>query len=114
MYVFWKALRWLIGYGEFEVRGAYAERFLTLCMEKEIDMWDIRRVCPGIIRMRVFRFSLSSLEEMPSAPPLAHMNLSHYYSQSFSVFCFVICHQFPLKWADCVHSPFFKGKEIKT
>lgn len=62
MYVVWKALRWLIGYAEFEIRGAYAERFLTLCMEKDIDMWDIRRLSPGIICVRVFRFSLPHLE----------------------------------------------------
>ncbi len=64
MYVLWSWLRWLIGYAEVEIRGAYGERFLTLCMKEEIDLWAIRRVCPGIIRVCLFSFSLGKLEPL--------------------------------------------------
>ncbi|MBO5247917.1 MAG: sporulation protein YqfD [Clostridia bacterium] len=53
----WSWLRWLFGYAVLEIQGAYGERFITLCMKNEIDLWEIRRVCPGIIRVKTFLFS---------------------------------------------------------
>lgn len=64
MYLLWRVVRWFFGYGELEIRGAYGERFLSLCMEEDLDLWEIRRVCPGIIRIRVYLFSLKRLEEL--------------------------------------------------
>ncbi len=62
MFFLWKWLRWLIGYVEFEIRGVYGERFVTLCMKQDVELWEIRRVCPGIIHAKAYRFSLKRLE----------------------------------------------------
>jgi len=35
---------------------------LTLCMKEEVDLWRIRRVCPGVIRATAFCFSRKTLE----------------------------------------------------
>ncbi len=60
----WSCLRWLFGYVCVEIQGAYGERFLTLCMKEEIDVWEIRRICPGIIRVNVFLFSVKRLDAL--------------------------------------------------
>ena len=64
MTVMWKWLRWLFGYSVLEIRGAYGEKFITLCMKEEIDLWEIRRICPGIIRVKVFLFAVKQLEPL--------------------------------------------------
>ena len=64
MVFLWKWMHWLFGYSCVEIQGAYGEKFITLCMKKEIDLWEIRRVCPGIIRVKVFLFSLKKLEPL--------------------------------------------------
>lgn len=64
MVFLWNWLRWLFGYAILEIRGAYGEKFVTLCMKEEIDLWEIRRVCPGIIRAKIFLFSKKRLEPL--------------------------------------------------
>ncbi|MBP3300758.1 MAG: sporulation protein YqfD [Clostridia bacterium] len=63
MYLLWSWIRWLLGYVELDVSGAYGERFLTQCMQRQIEVWKIRRSCPGIIRLCSYRFSFPHLEE---------------------------------------------------
>ncbi len=58
----WNWLRWLFGYAVLEIRGAYGEKFVTLCMKEEIDLWEIRRVCPGIIRAKIYLFSKKQMD----------------------------------------------------
>ena len=57
----WTFFRWLIGYVKIEIRGACGEKFITLCMKHSIDLWEIRRVCPGIIQANVYSFSIRHL-----------------------------------------------------
>ena len=64
MIFLWKWLRWLFGYSVFEIRGVYGEKFITLCMKEEIDFWEIRRICPGIIQVKVFLFAIKKLEPL--------------------------------------------------
>lgn len=64
MFFLWNCFRWLFGYAVFEIRGAYGEKFITLCMKEEIDLWEIRRVCPGIIQARTFLFFRKRLEPL--------------------------------------------------
>ncbi len=58
----WNIFRWIFGYTVLEVRGAYGENFITLCMKNDVEIWEIRRVCPGIIRISSFLFSQKKLE----------------------------------------------------
>ncbi|MBQ1272878.1 MAG: sporulation protein YqfD, partial [Clostridia bacterium] len=60
----WSFLRWLIGYAKIEIRGAYGEKFITLCMKQQIDLWEIRRICPGIIQAKVYGFSEKHLDAL--------------------------------------------------
>ncbi len=64
MVFLWNWLRWLFGYVTFEIRGAYGEKFVTLCMKEQIELWEIRRVCPGIIRAKIFLFSKKRMEPL--------------------------------------------------
>ncbi len=64
MVFLWTWIRWLFGYTSVEIRGAYGEKFVTLCMKEEIDLWEIRRVCPGIIRTKLFLFSKKKLDPL--------------------------------------------------
>ncbi len=64
MVFLWSCLRWLIGYARIEIRGAYGEKFITLCMKQQIDLWEIRRECPGIIQAKVFLFSVKHLDAL--------------------------------------------------
>lgn len=62
MVFLWNWIRWLFGYVIFEIRGAYGEKFITLSMKEEVDLWEIRRVSPGIIRAKAFLFSRKRLD----------------------------------------------------
>lgn len=62
MFVLWKWFRWLLGFLEFDICGAYGERFITNCMKSEVELWEIRRVCPGIIRVKAYCFSRKKLD----------------------------------------------------
>lgn len=62
MYLLWGFFRWILGYAIIEIRGVYGEAFLSLCMKQEIDLWEIRRVCPGIIRVKLYSFALPRLD----------------------------------------------------
>lgn len=53
----WSWIRWLAGYEEIEILGSYGEKLVTLCMKNGVEIWQIRRVCPGIIRARISLFS---------------------------------------------------------
>lgn len=64
MVFLWNWFRWLFGYTLLEIRGAYGEKFVTLCMKEEIDLWEIRRVCPGIIRAKIYLFSKKQLDPL--------------------------------------------------
>ncbi len=60
----WKIARWFFGYTVLEVRGAYGEHFITLCMQNDVEVWEIRRVCPGIIRLSAYLSSKKKLEAL--------------------------------------------------
>lgn len=62
MVFLWNWFRWLFGYNTIEIQGAYGEKFITLCMKNEIELWEIRRVCPGIIHAKLFLFSKKKLD----------------------------------------------------
>ncbi len=60
----WNGIRWFFGYTVLEIRGAYGEKFVTLCMKEEVDLWEIRRVCPGIIRAKIYLFSKKQMDSL--------------------------------------------------
>ncbi len=60
----WKIFRWLFGYTVLDVCGAYGEHFITLCMKHEVEIWEIRRICPGTIRISSFLISRKKLERL--------------------------------------------------
>ncbi len=62
MVFLWNWFRWLFGYNTIEIQGAYGEKFITLCMKKEIELWEIRRICPGIIQAKLFLFSKKKID----------------------------------------------------
>lgn len=60
----WSWFRWFAGYAEIEILGAYGERFITLCMKNGVEIWQIRRVCPGIIRARIYLLSKKKVPQL--------------------------------------------------
>lgn len=44
---------WMLGCAVFEIQGAYGERFVTEAARAGIEIWGLRRKCPGILEGKV-------------------------------------------------------------
>ena len=53
-----------IGYANIQVEGYFVERFINLCMNRDIEIWDINKLCDGVINLKIKKSDLSQVGEM--------------------------------------------------
>ena len=42
-----------IGYANIQVEGYFVERFINLCMNRNIEVWDINKLYDGVITLKI-------------------------------------------------------------
>lgn len=52
------------GYSEIQVEGYFVERFVNLCLIRNIKIWDIERVTEGTIRLKIYEKDLKTIDEL--------------------------------------------------
>lgn len=53
-----------IGYMQIQVEGFFVERFINLCMNKNIEVWNINKIYDGVITLRIREYDWSKIEEI--------------------------------------------------
>ncbi|MBQ9279840.1 MAG: sporulation protein YqfD [Clostridia bacterium] len=56
--------RFTVGYVEIQVEGYFVERFLNLCLNRNIEVWDINRKYDGIIILKLHHYDLEKINEI--------------------------------------------------
>lgn len=51
-----RAIRFCRGYRRIEVTSAYPERFLNMCLARDIELWDVERLEEGVVRCALSSF----------------------------------------------------------
>ena len=52
------------GYSEIQVEGYFVERFVNLCMIRNIKIWDIEKIIEGTIKLKIYEKDLKHIEEL--------------------------------------------------
>lgn len=52
------------GYSEIQVEGYFVERFVNLCLIRNIKIWDIKKVTEGTIKLKIDEKNLKEIEEL--------------------------------------------------
>lgn len=53
-----------VGYAKIQIEGYFVERFINLCMNRNIEVWDITRLYDGIITLKIKNHDLSKIDEI--------------------------------------------------
>ncbi len=52
------------GYSEVQVEGYFVERFVNLCLIRNIKIWDIEKITEGTIRLKIYENDLKYVDEL--------------------------------------------------
>ena len=52
------------GYSEIQVEGYFVERFVNLCLIRNIKIWDIEKITEGTIKLKIYERSLKDIQEI--------------------------------------------------
>ena len=53
-----------IGYANIQVEGYFTERFMNLCMNRNIQIWDISRKYDGVITLKINSKDLEKVKDI--------------------------------------------------
>lgn len=53
-----------IGYANIQVEGYFVERFINLCMNRNIEIWDINKLYDGVITLKIKNSDLTRVDEL--------------------------------------------------
>lgn len=53
-----------IGYANIQVEGYFVERFINLCMNRNIEVWDINKLYDGVITLKIKNSDLPRVDEL--------------------------------------------------
>ena len=59
-----KTYNYCKGYSEIQVEGYFVERFVNLCLLRNIRIWDIEKVTEGIIKLKINEKDLNKIDEI--------------------------------------------------
>lgn len=53
-----------IGYIQIQIEGFFVERFINLCMNRNIEVWNINKIYDGIITLKIRGYDWNKIEEI--------------------------------------------------
>lgn len=59
-----KTYQYTIGYIELMIEGYFVERFVNLCLNRNIEIWDVKRKQDGIIELKIHKYDFPKIEEI--------------------------------------------------
>ena len=59
-----KTYNFFKGYSEIQVEGYFVERFVNLCLIRNIRIWDIEKITEGTIKLKIYEKNLKDIEEI--------------------------------------------------
>ena len=59
-----KTYNYYKGYCEIQVEGYFVERFVNLCLIRNIKIWDIEKITEGTIRLKIYENDLKYIDEL--------------------------------------------------
>ena len=59
-----KTYNYCKGYSEIQVEGYFVERFVNLCLIRNIKIWDIEKVTEGTIKLKVDEKDFKQIDEL--------------------------------------------------
>lgn len=61
-----KTFQYTMGYLELKIEGYFVERFVNLCLNRNIEIWDVNRKYDGMIELKINRNDFKKIDEIVS------------------------------------------------
>lgn len=58
------AYKFVVGYIEIQAEGYFVERFLNLCLNRKIEIWDVKRKYDGVIELKINNYDINNIYEI--------------------------------------------------